>query len=310
LIAAPVPSPETRVASLAFFAAPEPEPFAESIPDTIPETLIPEHSNPESPIPNPVVSSPVVSSPIWPIGVAAALGIALGFGAGYTVAVRDRALPAATATTVAAPQPSGKDFTEVAAAPVSPKPGATELASPKPTAQPLAKAGAKAGAAFTAGRVLVRSTPSGARIFVDGKDRGQTPATIREIGEGEHRIRIVRDGYAAAERRVTLSAAKPSQSLSVPPASEPRGRKTELAAPKPAVDPTPAKAGALVIESRPPGATVLMDGRPVGTTPMSLGDVRVGNHTVRIERDGYRIWTASVKIAAGEQNRVTASLEK
>jgi len=255
-----------------------------------------------------------VSSPIWPIGVAAALGIALGFGAGYTVAVRDRALPAATATTVAAAQPSGKDFTEVAATPVSPKPGATELASPKPTAQPLAKAGAKAGAAFTAGRVLVRSTPSGARVFMDGKDRGQTPVTIRELGEGEHRLRIVRDGYAAAERRVTLSASKPSQSLSVPLAREPRGRKTELVSPKPTAQPSAkaeaASLGALVIESRPPGATVLIDGRPVGTTPMSLGDVRVGNHTVRIERDGYRIWTASVKIAAGEQNRVTASLEK
>ena len=123
-----------------------------------------------------------------------------------------------------------------------------------------------------------------------------------------------RDGYAAAERRVTLSASKPSQSLSVPLAREPRGRKTELVSPKPTAQPSAkaeaASLGALVIESRPPGATVLIDGRPVGTTPMSLGDVRVGNHTVRIERDGYRIWTASVKIAAGEQNRVTASLEK
>ena len=138
----PAPSPEPRVASPGFFAAPEPEPTAES---EIAKSPIVEFSNPESQIPNPVVSSPV-----WPIGVAAALGIALGFGAGYTVAVRDRALPAATATTVAAAQPSGKDFTEVAATPVSPKPGATELASPKPTAQPLAKAGAKAGAALLA----------------------------------------------------------------------------------------------------------------------------------------------------------------
>jgi len=76
--------------------------------------------------------------------------------------------------------------------------------------------------------------------------------------------------------------------------------------PKPAV-----KVGAeLVVESRPQGATVLIDGRPVGTTPVTLGDVRVGSHAVRIERDGYRIWTAPVKVAAGEPNRVTASLEK
>jgi hypothetical protein len=66
----------------------------------------------------------------------------------------------------------------------------------------------------------------------------------------------------------------------------------------------------LVVESRPAGAAVFVDGRLAGQTPLSLPDVRVGSHAVRIERAGYRIWTASVSISAGEQNRVTASLEK
>ncbi len=68
--------------------------------------------------------------------------------------------------------------------------------------------------------------------------------------------------------------------------------------------------GTLVVESLPQGATVLIDGRPLGTTPVTLGDVRVGNHAVRLERDGYRIWNAPVKVTAGAENRVTASLEK
>ena len=173
---------------------------------------------------------------------------------------------------------------------------------------------------------MVRSMPSGARVIVDGRDRGQTPATIRELARGEHRVRIVRDGYTTAERRVVLSPSQPAQSLSVPLAREPRARlkgpvspepsarqsaKAD-AAPKPAVQ-LPAKAGAeagtLVVESRPQGAAVTIDGRPAGTTPVSIEAVRAGSHAVRIERDGYRIWTAPVKVAAGE-NRVTASLEK
>jgi hypothetical protein len=146
-------------------------------------------------------------------------------------------------------------------------------------------------------------------VFVDGKDRGQTPAAITDLARGEHRIRVMRDGYTAAERRVVLSTSQPIQALSVPLSREPRGRTNEAAA----VPPPPravAETGTLVIESRPEGATVLVDGRQVGTTPMSLGDVRAGNHAVRLEREGYSTWTSAVTVAGGEQNRVTASLER
>jgi hypothetical protein len=202
-------------------------------------------------------------------------------------------VPAAAATiapppAAVQPQPLGKEFTEVASA--KPEPVSPKLAVDRTPAK--------------GGRVLVRSTPSGARVLIDGKDRGQTPATIRDLAQGEHRIRIVRDGYTTAERRIVLSSKTPSQSLSVPLAKEPRSREQAVAT-------TPAKAGGtLVIESRPEGASVLIDGRPVGTTPLSLAGLSTGGHAVRLERDGYRIWTASVSISAGEQNRVTASLEK
>jgi len=155
----------------------------------------------------------------------------------------------------------------------------------------------------------VRSTPPGARVFVDGKDRGQTPAAIADLGRGEHRIRVVRDGYTAAERRVVLSSSQPLQALSVPLSKEPRVRTNEAAS-SPAAPKAVAETGTLVIQSRPDGATVLVDGRQVGTTPMSLGDVRAGNHAVRLERDGYQTWTSAVTVAGGEQNRVTASLER
>ena len=280
-----------------------------------PEPVVEPEPNPEPQIPNPIFVQPPQqpSSSVWPIGVAAVLGIALGFGAGYTVAIRDRAVaPAAAVTTTPATpvqsQPAGKDFTEVAAASVVEQP-AVEKTVAAPAPEPAAPV-APAAPAF-AGRVLVRSTPSGARVIVDGKDRGQTPATIRDLGRGEHRVRVVRDGYTTAERRVMLSPSQPSQSLSVPLAREPRARAVpaRLASPKPVTAPS-AEAGALVVESRPEGAAVLIDGREAGTTPLSLSDVPAGSHAVRIERDGYRIWTAAVKISAGEQNRVTASLEK
>ena len=65
-----------------------------------------------------------------------------------------------------------------------------------------------------------------------------------------------------------------------------------------------------MIESRPPGAKVFVDDKFVGTTPLNLSTVSAGDHTVWLERDGYRRWTSPVHVAAAERNRVTASLEK
>jgi hypothetical protein len=41
-----------------------------------------------------------------------------------------------------------------------------------------------------------------------------------------------------------------------------------------------------------------------------MREVRAGEHAVRLEHDGYRRWSGSVRVVAAEQNRVTASLER
>ncbi len=75
-------------------------------------------------------------------------------------------------------------------------------------------------------------------------------------------------------------------------------------------DPPPAPVvGALLVESRPPGARVVIDGREVGTTPTVVSDVAAGTRSVRIELDGYRPWEASVDVPASDQVRVGASLD-
>ena len=72
----------------------------------------------------------------------------------------------------------------------------------------------------------------------------------------------------------------------------------------------PAVAGALVVESRPPGAQVFLDGKLLGVTPLSLTSVSAGDHAIYFDRGGYRRWSSTVRIVASESNRITASLEK
>ena len=73
---------------------------------------------------------------------------------------------------------------------------------------------------------------------------------------------------------------------------------------------TPPTSGSLAVDSRPAGAQVFVDGALAGTTPLSLPQINAGDHAIRLERDGYRRWSSSVRIISGERNRVTASLER
>ena len=159
--------------------------------------------------------------------------------------------------------------------------------------------------------MLVRSTPAGARVFVGGKEEGRTPLTVDELARGVHRVRVVREGFATAERRVTITAARPSQSITVPLT---RARQTQAAAAAPATSTSEPPAAAATIAritviSRPPGAKVFVDDQPVGTTPLQMPTVALGAHTVRLELSDYRRWSTSVTAAAGD-NRVTASMER
>jgi len=260
------------------------------------------------------------SSRVWPIGLASLVGLAIGFGVGYTVGMGDRSSVTPTtaerpAAPVAPAAAAGGTFTEST---VDNRPAAA--AKPE-NEQRLPPAESTPVVPFS-GRVVVRSTPAGARVFVDGRDRGAAPATVTGLGQGEHRVRVVHDGYTTAERRVVLSPERPSQGLTVPLAKAPVAPKQGAvppaktdAAPKQGVSP-PAKAdaegeaGVLVLDSRPTGATVFLDGRSVGKTPLNLPGVKAGDHTIRYELSGHYPWAASINVVGGTSTRVGGSLEK
>jgi len=159
------------------------------------------------------------------------------------------------------------------------------------------------------GRVLVRSLPTGARVFLDGKEMGVTPLPLRSIPFGGHRVRVLREGYEAVDSDVTLTPARPSDSLIVdlkPRSGTVTASTSSNGAPAVAAE-TPT--AGLVVESRPPGATVFLNDRRLGTTPLTMDAVASGVYAIRLELDGYRQWSSSVRVAPGERSRIAASLE-
>jgi len=258
-------------------------------------------------------------SAIWPLALAIGVGLVVGFAGGYGVAMRDRLMPgsgdaASVAQVVAPPAALAQP---AASAPVAPPvvdaPAAVnakpEVAAPIAPVAPPPKSddrrretpAAPAPVALSNGRLVIRSTPAGAHVTVDGKDAGATPATVRELARGPHNVRVTQDGYAADERRIVLTEERMSQAMRFELTKKP----VPGAAPAP-----PAGPGGLMVESRPTGASVFVDGRLIGTTPVAIESVSAGDHSIGLESAGYQRWVGSVRVATGERARITASLER
>ena len=277
---------------------------AEDAEDRQTSNLVPSPS-PASPAVAPQEHEPFVAleqsrSAVWPIALALGVGLAVGYAGGYAVGGREKAAPIAAAAPSA-----GREFTESAVKPQVPERQAPPSAvSAQPSAPPAPRQSAirnpQSAVSSGPGRLQIRSTPAGAHVSVDGREAGVTPATVRDLAFGSHRVRVARDGYTTEERRIVISRGLPSQSVLVPLARE-------GAAPTAGAR---AAVSGLNVDSRPTGARVFLDGKLIGTTPLSVNAVAAGDHAIRLELDGYRRWSSSVRVVANEPNRVTASLER
>ncbi len=81
---------------------------------------------------------------------------------------------------------------------------------------------------------------------------------------------------------------------------------------KPEPPPPTAATGTVKVDSRPKGATVAMDGKKRGRTPIKLSDVEVGvDHWLKVSAPGYQPWILKFQIEkAGEVKSIETSLAK
>ena len=69
-----------------------------------------------------------------------------------------------------------------------------------------------------------------------------------------------------------------------------------------------ATTGTLVVESRPAAASVSINGRDRGKTPLVIADLEPGEYQVVLTMPGYRNVATTVRVVAGERARAAASL--
>ena len=87
-------------------------------------------------------------------------------------------------------------------------------------------------------------------------------------------------------------------------ATSPKAEPVAAKATRPAI---PRRTGQLIAQSLPAGATVLVDGKERGVTPLTLDDMSFGSHTVVIQSDKGSV-RRTVKIAADRDAVVSESI--
>jgi formylglycine-generating enzyme required for sulfatase activity len=135
----------------------------------------------------------------------------------------------------------------------------------------------------------VKANVSGARVYVDGVEKGLVPITIDDLEPGRYTVKVVKEGYDPYEERVMVTP----------------GKELEVRAYLERVMTT----GTISLSGSPHGAEVYLDGYYSGTIPCTIEQVEQGRHTLTAKKNGYRDWEEKVRVTAGKTVHLEAKLK-
>ena len=148
----------------------------------------------------------------------------------------------------------------------------------------------KVAAKPTSGELVLTSTPDGARVVIAGQEKGTTPLKIPGLAFGKYSVKLQLKGYKDLDQDVELNETNAGKEVPLV---------LEAAAPV---------VGTLVIESKPPGAVIVMNNRALGVTPKTVANASVGKYNIDLRLEGYNDFSQSVRVKEGQTTTVTAEL--
>ncbi len=115
------------------------------------------------------------------------------------------------------------------------------------------------------GRLSLENIPEGAQLTIGGALYDPVGLSELALSAGKTRVRVVKDGFRTYQQDVTIKAGEPSQ------------LKVEM---------SPVEAQ-LELTSAPAGASVLLDGKLAGKTPLSVQALPFGRHQLKLTLPDY-----------------------
>ena len=135
----------------------------------------------------------------------------------------------------------------------------------------VAVAGFAAAPWMRDGVLVVSTTPPGAQVTLDGRPvPGTTPLVVEGVRLSDtHRVEATVPGHRAAGMEVGGEPGRLTRTVHLT---------------------LPSALGSFTVESDPPGAEVRVDGKVLGRTPFTIGDVRVDErHRIDLSLPGHEI---------------------
>lgn len=141
----------------------------------------------------------------------------------------------------------------------------------------------------TENQIDVSSSPSGASIWLDGKDTGfKTPKIIDKISKGVHEVKLVLPGFENFEIQVNVSGPA-TVTANLVKAGTPQG--------------------SVAFASTPSGCNVTIQGKAYGKTPITV-NLPPGTYTVVFSLTGYKAESRTFLIKEDQQITISATLNK
>ena len=148
-------------------------------------------------------------------------------------------------------------------------------------------------------KLTVKSTPSGAKVIIDGQRVGVTPFTA-PIRGGGHRVTVELDGERD-ERDVALEYGEPETvELTLKAMTRPLPQRNT---------PPTSSQGILVVRGDVPGALITINDMPAGTVPMSI-PIAEGQHRVKVTSYGYTPYETTAYVTRGLESSLDVQMTK
>ena len=151
---------------------------------------------------------------------------------------------------------------------------------PQPTTQPPPN-----------GSIAITSIPSGAEIYIDGRQSGTAPLIFPEVQPGNHQVTLSSKGYDDWSYIVSVGSGRMS------------AINAELVA-------TKVITGLLAVITEPPGAEIYIDGDFKGVSPVTIPGLSSGTHMVLLTLQDYADNKTNISITAGLTQKYTTALQK
>lgn len=139
------------------------------------------------------------------------------------------------------------------------------------------------------GILLVKSTPDGCEIVIDGYSMGMTPRLITNLNaKDSHRMTLSKTGYRSSTFDLRFDGRQPLV----------RDETLIL------------DSGVIRVETTPQGAGVVLNGVPRGRTPVTVENVPKGNAVLQLSMNGYKdVVVSGIVVNAGDNQTISRVLE-